>query len=58
MLVDGLKEKSLLFQVLIKTKHSINLTFTWSKAQDMSLIPAFPTVGKGRNKPSLTRICD
>lgn len=58
MLFDGLKEKSLLFQILIKTKDSINLTFTWSKTWDMSLIPVFPTVGKERNKRSLTRTCD
>ena len=58
MLFDGLKEKSLLFQILIKTKDSINLTFTWFKTWDMSLIPVFPTVGKERNKLSLTRTCD
>lgn len=58
MLFDGLKEKSLLFQILIKTKDSINLTFTSFKPWDMSLIPVFPTMGKERNKLSSARTCD
>lgn len=58
MLFDGLKEKSLLFQIIIKTKDSINLTFTSFKTWDMSLILVFPTMGKERNKLSSTRTCD
>lgn len=58
MSFDRLQEKSLLFQIFIKTKDSINLTFTWVRPWDMSLISVFARVGKESNKLTLIRTCD